>query len=260
MPDPGPTKATDCIPEALGLAKESAKEFWARMRAPLVRTLKPCAICKEPTVLHQFATICDPCDKDLEAKWVAERNEGPLERPTFDNSDPAKVSLKPEIRAHYEANRAVWDMCRDRAYSGNLYLRGTNGVGKTRLAECMRSAAAARGLSTRKLFVPKGIKAHVGFGAQKEYDAEIRLCSKVGFLDLDDIDKAKPTVDALGTLHYLLDERRERGLETVVTANVTSTDMAEIFAGVVPGNSSWGKAIYFRLARVGVRNEDVVMT
>lgn len=134
------------------------------------------------------------------------------------------AASKPEIE---QLNQAAWDYARTwRRDSGNLYIQGTPGSGKTRLGLALLNKAADHGVSAA-IVTPTGIQA-----ALHEFQhgrAKLDRWAGVGLLLLDDIDKVSITDFSLAGIWELFNERCARNLRIIITANVSIRSLTEIW-------------------------------
>jgi len=116
-------------------------------------------------------------------------------------------------------NRDAWMAARN-AKSGNVWICGNPGTGKTFMARCMANAVLADGKSVGELSA-------LELRTWREVDSEIRRWTAPYLLILDDLDKLHVSEWSLGNLFALLDRRiSAKYKRLVVTANVTGATLA----------------------------------
>lgn len=182
---------------------------------------------------------CDACvdtrlrAEEREARRVRLRNRferlvrrgwvGPEVRETaFRNSNVLVEALNPE----------AWDKARKWRGLRNLYVHGPTGVGKSYLARCCLNWAFQQGLSVAEVSGRRFAKVSDTFA---EGRGLFHAWKEAGVLLLDDVDKAAWTGDRIGALWELLDARNARRRRTLVTGNVSPSELVELMREHVAG-------------------------
>ena len=142
----------------------------------------------------------------------------------YDAFDPA-AGISP--RRHMESVR---DVCRSYAEnfgrgSGNLFLTGAPGLGKTFLSACIASVVAEKGFSvvydTAVNVISHFEDARFGRrGDPEEAEADVKRCLRCDLLILDDLGTEMNTAFSVSTVYELLNTRLREGRSTVVSSNL----------------------------------------
>jgi DNA replication protein DnaC len=188
---------------------------------------------------------CDDCIEAMDRRraiddrfrWAIESGDipPPMWHQGFKHSDQAIEALNP----------AAWAAARSyRRTDGSLWVSGSPGVGKSRMAAAIAHKAIVSGVTA--CFVP--IRAVV-VALQKFDDGRVMLArwGSCGLLVLDDIDKMTPTQNNLMGLWEILNTRAASDLRTIITANVTPGKLMEQWQGEAKEYSTRTLAILDRL-------------
>lgn len=126
---------------------------------------------------------------------------------------------------------------------GNFYLYGPNGVGKSAAMRYLLARSWWKGMTIADISAFDFCSKCLGF----EYVGIFKEIKRRHVVLLDDIDKPSWTSKTLVALWELLDYRAEKQLPTLVTANMNTTKLHEVFCQVVPENTSIATAALKRL-------------
>ncbi len=142
----------------------------------------------------------------------------------YDSFDPV-MGISP--RKHMEAVR---DICRRYAEnfgpgSGNLFLTGAPGLGKTFLSACIASTVAEKGFSvvydTAVNVVSYFEEARFNRrGEAEQAEADVQRCLRCDLLILDDLGTEMNTSLSVSAVYELLNTRLREGRSTVVSSNL----------------------------------------
>lgn len=116
----------------------------------------------------------------------------------------------------------------DQEEKRGLYLAGQLGRGKTGLSICALKAFIQAGRLSLFVSTPElmdRLRATFNKGSDENQDELLRIVTEVPFLVLDDIGVEKPTPYVLGRFYLIVDKRQSRGLYTIFTSNLTTTDL-----------------------------------
>ncbi len=140
-------------------------------------------------------------------------------------------------RQHMEM---VWRICRRYAEtfgegSGNLFLTGAPGLGKTFLSACIAGAVAERGCSvvydTAVNVVSRFEEARFGRrGEQEEAEADVRRCLRCDLLILDDLGTEMSTAFSVSVIYELLNTRLREGKSMVVSSNLSAEELGRRYS------------------------------
>jgi DNA replication protein DnaC len=125
----------------------------------------------------------------------------------FSNSDKSVEAINPE----------AWGMAREWPQLKNLYIYGGVGVGKSFMALCVLRRAFAKGQKVAEVSARRFAKVSDQF---REGDGIMDLWKRADWLLLDDIDKARWTLDRIDALWELLDARCSGRRRTIITSNI----------------------------------------
>lgn len=125
----------------------------------------------------------------------------------FRHSEPEKEAMNPNAWATARTYKRA---------DGNLWIHGTHGTGKTRLAHAVIHRAVSRGIPCACVSALALVAKLQTF--DKGRDALDRW-QAVPVLLFDDIDKMPPTTNNLTALWHLFDARKADNLTTICTAN-----------------------------------------
>jgi DNA replication protein DnaC len=109
-----------------------------------------------------------------------------------------------------------------------LYLSGHMGRGKTGLAICALKAFIRMGYLSLFVSTPDlmdRLRATFGQTAEESQDELLKVITEVPFLVLDDMGVEKPTTYVLEKFYLIVDKRQSRGLYTVFTSNMSTSDL-----------------------------------
>jgi DNA replication protein DnaC len=126
---------------------------------------------------------------------------------------------------HYsDRSRDVAAIDEAKAATGNLWIAGPVGVGKTHLAHCIANEHINRCKSVAQI-TPVQVR---GFGQMFERDKENAMEPYIHahLLIVDDIDKLNWSESAATVLFHIVDERRQHNRRVIVTSNLSINDGA----------------------------------
>lgn len=112
---------------------------------------------------------------------------------------------------------------------GLLTLSGTAGTGKTRMLYAVLGRAYCEAKPFRKYRVPgllKELQALCGESVEKEFNLIKKLSESNGYLLLDDLGAEKTTQFTIQDLYLILSEREEWERPTLITTNLTISQIA----------------------------------
>lgn len=222
---------------------------------------KTCPGCREEVIVETngntpewLLTMPVWCDRCADARTAGfEREQRELQqRQRFDIALRAGLvppellnaswgSLDPEIEA---LNHSAWSQGRAWVESAgkNLFISGDIGTGKTTLARACLHEAFMAGASVAET---NGRRLCKTADSYREGEGIFVRWAKVKYLLLDDIDKARWTLDRVDALWELLDARATAKLRTIMTSN--------------PALPGLVKVLQSNLARDGRENHSHVM-
>lgn len=209
----------------------------------------PCLKCRRPTRLFFGKRYCDDCAESGWAEYElrtakvellaeCERNgwlTPDVLRARFDRSVPQF-----ENKGVYTDAKA-WHVCKT-----NVYIHGDIGCGKSYLGMCLLNKAYDEGKSIGKVTSLEFVKA-CGSGFQSK---GIAWLYGPKALMIDDVDKAPWNPTTLGWLWQLIDTRRNLANATILTSNLTVTQLVDTLRDYVPRNASLPSAIMDRMRPV----------
>ena len=140
------------------------------------------------------------------------------------------VSFDKSNRTLEGENSDAYDWAR-KGFSGNLWLHGERGTGKTYLARCCLKREMMAGYSVAE------IKAKAVAEASRELHTEKTLhrYTETRWLLLDDIDKMEITERSVLALFDLVDKRLEHKGRLLITSNPSPAKVHEAFQAVMRG-------------------------
>ena len=152
----------------------------------------------------------------------------------YDSFDPV-MGISP--RKHMEAVR---DICRRYAEnfgpgSGNLFLTGAPGLGKTFLSACIASVVAEKGFSvvydTAVNVVSYFEEARFNRrGEAEQAEADVQRCLRCDLLILDDLGTEMNTSLSVSAVYELLNSRLREGRSTVVSSNLSAEEISRRYS------------------------------
>lgn len=214
-----------------------------------------CPGCQTPFEPAAFRSVqqthCDRCADRLWERYTREQRAAVL-RGRFDAMvcegliQPATRTARfADLREDSVAmNPAAWETAK--AATGNLYVYGDIGVGKTHLCRCILNRAFVNGSTVAETMAAEYVRRYNAFSA----DQWLRKLQQVDVLLFDDIDKANWRGDAIAGLWGLVDARASRKAITMVTANLDVGDVLKLMQAVNQSNSSIAMAALDRLKPV----------
>jgi len=188
----------------------------------------PCLRCKKEITIFIGKKYCDECIAILERE---QKRKELLERATdrirdAKNADMLRLgttrcTFAKSDKTIEQMNPQAWQRAHEWKGEDNVFAYGDVGVGKSYLCRCLLMRAALYGsigeLSARRLFKVSA-RFDEGRGLYQ------RAC-RIGTLLLDDIDKVQLTEDGMAALWELFDERNGGNKVTLITTNVTPSDL-----------------------------------
>ena len=119
--------------------------------------------------------------------------------------------------------------------SGNLFLTGNPGLGKTFLSACIAAAVSEKGYSvvydTAVNVVSRFEEARFGRrGEQEEADADVRRCLRCDLLILDDLGAEMITAFTVSAVYELLNTRLREGKSTVISSNMSAEEIGRRYS------------------------------
>lgn len=210
------------------------------------------SVCKPPEELKHVKVYCDTCAGVIDAQRAAQAR---LQR--FQTEEARLVSVGVVSGAFKVAgfgrsaadiesqNPEAWKVGRAwKPTSGNLFLHGNPGTGKSFLARCLLRRGLASEMTVAEVTARRLIKNAARFDEGQGHFA--RMC-EVQLLLLDDLDKAKWDANTLPALWELLDARANAHKRTIVTSNMTPQALADTLKRVACDNGSLAEAALNRL-------------
>ncbi len=150
-------------------------------------------------------------------------------------------------RKHMEM---VWRICRRYAEtfgegSGNLFLTGGPGLGKTFLSACIAGEAAQRGYSvvydTAVNVISRFEEARFGRrGEPEEAEADVKRCLRCELLILDDLGTEMSTAFSTGVIYELLNTRLREGRSMVVSSNYSAEELGRRYSPQIASRLAGG--------------------
>lgn len=203
-------------PEPMTLAAGISPTLRARLDAKMAALgLNPDALPDLPDSrtesLEDFAARKAIQASNRNSRWVARLPE--------DYAQATLNDLAPEHRDPIQA----WLL----NGTGNLVLAGAIGTGKTHAAYAIGNHSVAGGSWVEAWTIHHLLKAML-----PEQDATAyATAAKVSLLVLDDLGASKATDWAKDQIMALADDRRNAHLRTIITTNMTQTDLADVWSG-----------------------------
>jgi DNA replication protein DnaC len=210
--------------------------------------------CEHGDPFAAFPMVCEPCIEKREAeleidqlkselrskfKLAVASNELPRDfrQTRFALSDPTKEAV----------NVSAWKKAQEWNGEKNLYLCGNVGTGKSHMGLCCLHAQFVQAkdclfVSARRMLKDSELFDEGIFSRAK--DAEIVL--------LDDLDKAGSNARRIEALWEFFDTRERTEHRTIITANISHTELVKHFAGDGGSNSSMAASIVDRINPVQV--------
>ena len=150
-------------------------------------------------------------------------------------------------RQHMEM---VWRICRRYAEtfapgSGNLFLTGAPGLGKTFLSACIAGVVAEKGFSvvydTAVNVVSRFEEARFGRrGEPEEADADVKRCLRCDLLILDDLGTELNSSFSTSAVYELLNTRLREGRSMVVSSNFSAEELGRRYSPQVGSRLAGG--------------------
>lgn len=189
-----------------------------------------------PTGLFAFGAdmdvYCDPCVKirvthlernqrttELRTRFSEALRRGYLTERFRD------ASWSQSLKSVEDMNPEAWKNARGWLRNDNLYIYGGIGTGKTFMALCALRGAFVRGWDVAEVTARRFCKVTDTF---TEGNGTFEHWKTVDALLLDDIDKARWSLDRIDALWELLDARMAANRRTIVTGNVGPSDLLKM--------------------------------
>lgn len=217
--------------------------------------LIPCRRC-EKTITSFFGKLyCDECIAILDEEQarrnhtaeIKARIEKAVARELL-HPDTTTIAFETASPPRPE-NAASWDKAVNAPFTKNLYLFGNPGTGKTYLARCLLMRDAAAGRSVAEASIRRIVKTADRFDEGKGW---LLALEKTGTLLLDDFDKLQWTANALSVVWELLNERAANNRRTIVTANMSLSDMIAMMIRSSRDNPTMVESTIDRLAPLDI--------
>lgn len=115
-----------------------------------------------------------------------------------------------------------------------LYLGGDTGLGKTGLAVSLLHAvidAQKTCLFFNEAALFKRLKATMNARSQETENDVLSIVTTVAWLVLDDVGVIKPSDYVIETYYHVVEQRRTKGLHTVMTSNLSTVDLEKYWRG-----------------------------
>lgn len=175
---------------------------------------------------------CPECEEEDKVGEKDKWNDALLSRWRDSNVRPKFFGMKPEAYvATTDSQRRARKLVEDLASGGgrSLVLCGRNGTGKTMLASI---AVMFRGGMICKMYeIVVRIKASYSPGATETEMGILKDLARQPLLAIDEVGKQFGSVSELNWLSYVMDERYESGLPTVLVSNLTPKTGLEGYLG-----------------------------
>lgn len=166
-----------------------------------------------------------------------------------------RVNLAPYAHPWPEAvaqNRAAWDVAkRWKPEHGNVIAFGPHGIGKSALCRYIMAIYAWNCLDRAYLLSgPIADVSAVSLATKLssyEHEGTFERLTRVGVLNIDDMDKAPWTPRSLAFLWELIDLRSENRRPILMTANVAPAELHGQLCAARPENTAHASAVLARL-------------
>lgn len=206
--------------------KKQACENW--LKAHNMKSIFPeysCPKCEDSGYIN--GQMCDCLKKEITGILIEQSGFKNLER--FKNSDFSKFENPDETKKLY---RIMQDWCNQaRPTKTLIFLSGGTGVGKTHLIKCMANALIENSrvvnLTTAFAMNQDLVKAFTSFDIDLR-DQTLQKYLDCEYLFIDDLGtEIKQKGITVNMLYLILNERKMRGLSTIITSNLNIVDIRD---------------------------------
>lgn len=206
--------------------KKQACENW--LKAHNMKSIFPeysCPKCEDSGYIN--GQMCDCLKKEITRILIDQSGFKNLER--FKNSDFSKFENPDETKKLY---RIMQDWCNQaRPTKTLIFLSGGTGVGKTHLIKCMANALIENSrvvnLTTAFAMNQDLVKAFTSFDNDLR-DQTLQKYLDCEYLFIDDLGtEIKQKGITVNMLYLILNERKMRGLSTIITSNLNIVDIRD---------------------------------
>ncbi len=183
-----------------------------------------CPTCQDNGYIN--GEMCKCLKREITKILTKESGFGELER--FSSSDFSKFEKPEEMKKLYSL---MEEWCNQSSHKKTLiFLSGNTGVGKTHLTKCMANALIENGhlvnLTTAFNMNQELSKTFSSFDATL-FDQTLQKYLDCEYLFIDDLGTEIITKLSIKTLYLVLNERKTRGLSTIITSNLTLKDIRD---------------------------------
>lgn len=240
---------------------ETAKNAWASAMAEI--GLQPdyldvkcsCPICHDKgwvgtTMCQCLVDICTGLQTEALSKRLDIKGQS---FETFDFRLYSKAVNPVAGTSPYEQMKAIWDICKQYAENfsldsrvKNLLLTGQTGLGKTFLSTCIAGRVAGKGYSVvydtaGSIFGAFETEQFDRRGEEgMEAQAHVRRCLACDLLILDDLGCELTTRFVVKALYDIVNGRLEQGKHTVMSTNLSTTDIGQRYSAAIASRITGG--------------------
>lgn len=154
------------------------------------------------------------------------------------------IKTNPHIESR---NAAAWTAARKWEPQGNLWIYGPKGTGKTFMSRWLLNEALWHGVTVGEL---SGI-ALDSLGRRFDWIDRVDTYADCRLLLLDDLDKAHWSEVGITALWWLIDQRWDKSLVTIISTNWTPEAFAQVVKLTRPDNETFAGTLMDRLSWPG---------
>ena len=194
-----------------------------------------CKVCSDTGFVG--AKMCSCLKQILITKNIQSSGMGKLiDKQSFDNFNLDVYKNNPEIYARMERNLKLAKAYADNFASrrGNLLLIGTTGTGKTHISTAIAKVIISQGFDVLYDSVQNIVndferdKFRSGYNAAEQTSDKYNECD---LLIIDDLGVEFVTQFSTSTLYNLINTRRNKGLSTIISTNLSASELAGKYEG-----------------------------
>ncbi len=151
------------------------------------------------------------------------------------------IKTNPQIES---VNTVAWTSARQWEPKGNVWIHGPQGTGKTFMARWLLNRALWEGISVGEL---TGISLD-SLGRRFDWIDRLEPFATCRLLALDDLDKAHWSEAGITALWWLIDQRWDNNLVTIISTNWTPEAFAQVVKLARPDNETFAGTLMDRLS------------